>query len=115
MSGPQEERNQKWSKETDLGFPVEREAIAGTHVAGKERQHQDQLKQLNEKVEYYQDIIQRQEAELKNYQVKYGPVAPPANVDEALDAKLPPWISDPHYLSPLLTAVSKFDMHLPSH
>ena len=56
MSGPQEERNQKWSKETDLGFPSEREAIAGTHVAGKERQHQDQLKQLNEKVEYYQDI-----------------------------------------------------------
>ena len=74
----------------------------------EERQHQDQLKQLNEKVEYYQDIIQRQEAELKNYQVKYGPVAPPANVDEALDAKLPQWISDPHYLSPLLTAVSKF-------
>ena len=52
MSGPQEERLSKWSKEADLGYPETREAISGPHVAGKERRHQDQINQLRAQVEH---------------------------------------------------------------
>ena len=56
MSGPQEERLSKWSKEADLGYPETREAISGPHVAGKERRHQDQINQLRAQVEHYKTI-----------------------------------------------------------
>ena len=105
-SGPQEERLSKWSKEADLGYPETREAISGPHVAGKERRHQDQINQLRAQVEHLKQLVQRQEVVINNYQVKYPTVTRPTDttIDEALDAELPPWISDPHHLSPLITA-----------
>ena len=56
MSGPQEERLSKWSKDADLGYPETREAISGPHVAGKERRHQDQINQLRALVEHLKQL-----------------------------------------------------------
>ena len=106
MSGPQEERLSKWSKEADLGYPEQRETIRGPQLAGKEKRHQDSLNQYRAQVEHLKQLVQRQEVVINNYQIKYPTVTPPSDttVDEALDAELPPWVADPQHLSPLLSA-----------
>ena len=57
-------------------------------------------------MEHLKQLVQRQEVVINNYQVKYPTVTrqtdPP--IDAASDAELPPWLSDPHHLSPLITA-----------
>lgn len=96
----------KWSKSADLGYPDDREAIRGPQLAGKEKRHQDQVRQYRAQVEHLKQLVQRQEVVINNYQIKYPGVSPPTDsaLDEALDADLPPWVSDPQHLSPLLSS-----------
>ena len=73
----------KWSKSADLGYPDDREAIRGPQLAGKEKRHQDQVRQYRAQVEHLKQLVQRQEVVINNYQIKSPGVSPPT--DSALD------------------------------
>ena len=109
-SGPQAERLSAYTREADLGYPEGRDALRGPAVAGREHALHTQLARMKTTVEHLQQVVQRQEIVINDYQIKYPSLSPntsssssPEEEEKAV-AGLPPWVSDPLLMSPLLVA-----------
>jgi len=106
--GPQDERNSHYGKEADLGYPDNRDDLRGPQVAGREQALKTQLSRLKTTVEHLQQLVQRQEIVINDYQIKFpsASVASVGNRDEERSSSigLAPWVSDPLAMSPLLIA-----------
>jgi chromosome segregation ATPase len=105
--GPQDERNSQYGKEADLGYPDHRDDLRGPQVAGREQALKTQLSRLKTTVEHLQQLVQRQEIVINDYQIKYpsASIAPADADDETATAVgLAPWVADPLAMSPLLIA-----------
>lgn len=114
-SGPQAERLSQYTRESDLGYPEGRDALRGPAFAGREHALHTQLARMKTTVEHLQQVVQRQEIVINDYQIKYPGVSPNTGgldpqdaadpgADAANVAGLPPWVSDPLLMSPLLVA-----------
>lgn len=109
-SGPQAERLSQYTREADLGYPEGRSELRGPEFAGREHSLETQLARMRTTVEHLQQIIHRQEIVINDYQVKYPSASLNTNAAAEDDtavvtaAGLPPWVSDPLLMPPLLIA-----------
>ena len=86
--GPQDERNSQYGKEADLGYPDNRDDLRGPQVAGREQALKTQLSRFKTTVEHLQQLVQRQEIVINDYQIKYpsASIAPADTEDETSTA-----------------------------
>lgn len=103
-SGPQEERLSKYGKEADLRYPDARDDLRGPAFASREEATRTQINRMQTTIEHLQQMVQRQEIVINDYQTKYPGAVAAGDLPDTSLGQLPPWVSDPHIMSPLLLA-----------
>ena len=101
-SGPQFERNrQLWDEKAEIPGVQRSDLVVNVNDHNDDkRAYEGELLRMKRENEFIKDQLQRSFRELKAFQIKYPSAYSPTEVED----NLPPWITDPKLMNPVITA-----------
>lgn len=110
-SGPQFERNrQLWDEKADIPGVQRSDLVVNVNDHNDDKRvYEGELLRMKRENEFIKDQLQRSFRELKAFQIKYPSAYSPNEVED----NLPPWITDPKLMNPVITAYDSSKYGLP--